>query len=134
MDRRRHWHVLWHVYNSTTPCGACTDGTVSGHHFSKDGVNWHASRIQPYTNQVEFTNGSVLTVATRERPKLIFDPVMNEISHLSTCTCVATSCPPVPAVNGKTQAWDYTSVQPVGRTTSNEQLLRIRDGLGRRSP
>lgn len=114
VDRQDHWHVIWHVYNSTTPCGDCTDRTVSGHHFSMDGVEWHASKIQPYTNQVKFTNGSVLTVATRERPKLIFDPVTSDISHLSTGTCVATSCAPVPAVNCKTQAWDYTLVQPVG--------------------
>ena len=121
MDRRGHWHVIWHVYNSTTPCGACTDSTVSGHHFSADGVEWHASKVQPYTNKVEFTNGSVLTVATRERPKLIFDPITGDISHLSTGTCVAASCAPVPAVNCKTQAWDYTLVQPVGqRSTNNE--------------
>ena len=67
------------------------------------------------TNKVQYTNGSLITVATRERPKLIFDPTTNQISHLSTGTCVATTCPPVPPVNCKTLYWDYTLVQPVGR-------------------
>ena len=115
MDRRGNWHVVWHVYNATTPCGVCDDSTVSGHHFSANGLDWHASRIEPYTNKVEYTNGSTITVATRERPKLIFDPETEEITHLSTGTCVATTCAPVPPVNCKTAFWDYTLVQPVGQ-------------------
>ena len=47
MDRQGNWHVIWHVYNSTTPCGACSDNTVSGHHFSTNGIDWHASKVQP---------------------------------------------------------------------------------------
>jgi hypothetical protein len=47
MDTHDNWHVVWHVYNATTPCGACTDSTVSGHHFSSDGNTWFASDIEP---------------------------------------------------------------------------------------
>jgi hypothetical protein len=105
------------MYNATTPCGACNDTTVSGHHFSANGLDWHSSRIEPYTSKVAYTNGTTITVATRERPKLIFHPeTAGEISHLSTGTCVATTCAPVPPVNCKTAFWDYTLVQPVGQT------------------
>jgi hypothetical protein len=45
--------VIWHVYNATTPCGLCDSQTVSGHHFSRDGLTWHASAVEPYTNEYE---------------------------------------------------------------------------------
>jgi hypothetical protein len=66
-----------------------------------------------YTNEVVYTNGSVVTVATRERPKLLFDPITNDLTHLVTGTCSAVTCPPIPPVNCKIVAWDYTLVQAI---------------------
>ena len=90
--------------NSTTPCGACDSPTVSGHHFSRDGITWHASDVEPYPNHYELYSQAsgiqTVHVSTRERPKLIFDS-KGEISHLVTGTCEARTCPPIPPVNCK---------------------------------
>jgi hypothetical protein len=106
---KRGWHVLFHASipdNSTDADTNCESSVVSAHMFSIDGYDWHVSSISPYTTQVEVNqpqatssggHGSsedttrVMTVATRERPKLIFD-ADGEMTHLINGVCGAPSC------------------------------------------
>lgn len=46
-DQRNHWHLLAHVYN-TVPFKATGLNYISGHGFSKDGVHWNLTNIEPY--------------------------------------------------------------------------------------
>jgi hypothetical protein len=89
------WHVIYHVYNATTPCGACLGTMVSGHAFSADGVTWHQSPVQPFDNVYGRTDGVNVTVSTRERPKLLFNSA-GVPTHLSNGVCQAVTCPPTP--------------------------------------
>ena len=45
---------------------------ISGHAYSIDGYNWTFSPIQPYSNAVQRTDGTVQHFATLERPKLLW--------------------------------------------------------------
>ena len=45
---------------------------ISGHAYSIDGYNWTFSPIQPYSNAVHRTDGTVQHFATLERPKLLW--------------------------------------------------------------
>jgi hypothetical protein len=89
------WHVIYHVYNATTPCGACLGTMVSGHAYSPDGWTWYQSPVQPFDNTYTTTDGVNVTVATRERPKLLFDSNGNP-THLTNGVCQAVTCPPTP--------------------------------------
>jgi hypothetical protein len=93
--------------------------------FSVDGFAWHGSTISPYGTQVEVlqpvTDGGnsktrVITVATRERPKLIFD-ASGEITHLINGVCSAPSCTDsrTGCVDCKYRHWDFTLIQPLQR-------------------
>ena len=78
--------------------------------------SWHISSTSPYGTQVELATGGSVTVATRERPKLWFDPKTWEMTHLFNGVCSAASCPNGPAtgcVDCKYANWDYTLVQPL---------------------
>ena len=134
-------HILWHVYNSTEPCGSCLpeNAPLSGRKiimilsrfvalsvslttkaslpgtadwFSTNGHTWNVSDTQPYSNVVHTTDGKQLRLSTRERPKLMFDD-SGEITHLITGVCPQHSCAPTAAVNCKMTAWDFTMVQPL---------------------
>ena len=91
-------HILWHVYNSTEPCGSCLpeNAPLSGHWFSADGHTWNVSDTQPYSNVVHTTDGKQLRLSTLERPKLMFDD-SGEITHLITGVCPQHSCAPTAA-------------------------------------
>lgn len=120
----RGWHLLFHasVPESGPSAGRnCTTTVVSGHMFSEDAFTWHASPISPYTSQVEVQVGSggdqateVVTVATRERPKLVFDShgrmthLINGVSGVPSCSDSPTGC-----VNCKYRHWAYTLIQPL---------------------
>ena len=58
---------------------------ISGHAWSTDGYNWTFSTIQPYSNAVHRTDGSVQNFATLERPKLLWgdalDPFREQFSR-----------------------------------------------------
>jgi len=53
--------------------------------FSRDGLsNWTISTVEPYSFKINYTDGTTGLVATRERPKLLFDPMTGEPTHLYT--------------------------------------------------
>jgi hypothetical protein len=112
IDKRGHWHVIYHAYNAATdrPGGG---SLVSLHHFSGDGLRWRASPTPPYTNEVQWADGSTSTVATRERPKLILGQDGTPTA-LVTAVCSVPSCgQSEPPVNCKSFFHDYTLVQPL---------------------
>jgi len=113
LDSRGNWHVIYHVYNATTPCGVCTGELVSGHSYSVDGVNWHSATTQPFTNTRKLTNGQTVTYSTFERPAFFFND-KNQPTHLLSGTCGGTAtCPPTPGVDCKYNYWDFTYIQPL---------------------
>eukprot|EP00037_Helgoeca_nana_P026015 m.289665 g.289665 ORF g.289665 m.289665 type:complete len:449 (-) comp27112_c0_seq3:3594-4940(-) len=135
----RGWHVLFHASipdGSPTAGHNCTASVVSAHMFSVDGFVWHASATSPYGSQVEVLHPSggggstttnthtnrgadaetrVFTVATRERPKLVFD-VHGQMTHLINGVCGAPSCtdsPKTGCMDCKYHHWDFTLIQPI---------------------
>ena len=91
------------------------NSTVSMHTYSKDGFTWHAGAEQPYTTQVETTAG-IVTVSTRERPKLVFNAA-GQMTHLVNGVSGASQCefggPPSACTNCKLRFWDFTLVAPL---------------------
>ena len=76
-DARGNWHLLGHRYdyrdgfpvnpNQTMPL------LVSGHAYSKDGVQWYFNTAQqPFDPVVKFANGTRQHFSTFERPHLVF--------------------------------------------------------------
>ena len=62
-------------------------------------------------------SGDTITVASRERPKALFD-VQGRMSHLINGVCSAVSSAPTPCEECKDtsrpqQYWDYTLVTPL---------------------
>lgn len=107
---KRGFHVIYHAYipNEHPPHGHdCTRSTVSKHVFSKDGKDWFESPGHPYGTQVELLGGETITVATRERPSLLFEMDsmgQTRLSHLLNGVCSAPDCPggpPAGCVNCK---------------------------------
>jgi hypothetical protein len=86
------FHLLFHVYETGEPGTTCTNSTVSAHLFSKDGYEWHTTPNQPYGTTVSLIDGSNFTVATRERPKFVFDPVTGQPTHLINGVSALPSC------------------------------------------
>ena len=92
-DQRGHWHAIAHVFASEH-CGTSDPKSVtpscnpiSGHLFSRDGLtNWTTSDVEPYSFTVQYDDGTSGLLATRERPKLLFDPATGEPTHLYTAT------------------------------------------------
>ena len=111
-DTEGHFHVLYHRFQQA-PADQCVNSTVSAHAFSKDGLDWHAHPVQPYSTQVAMRSGEVITVATRERPKLFFNED-GVPTHLFNGVCSAARCTrgglPWGCVNCKNDNWDYTLV------------------------
>eukprot|EP00750_Incisomonas_marina_P020695 INCI4074.11.p1 GENE.INCI4074.11~~INCI4074.11.p1 ORF type:complete len:492 (-),score=45.36 INCI4074.11:1168-2643(-) len=77
-DSRGNFHFLAHRYdyrdgwpvnpNQTMPI------LVSGHGFSRDGVDWHFNQAeQPFDAVVTFENGTKQQFSTYERPHLLFN-------------------------------------------------------------
>lgn len=112
VDARGNWHLLFHVYTLDVPA-TCVNSTVSGHWFSPDGLSWTASPTAPFGNNVAFTDGSAMTVATRERPKLLFNSAGEPTHLVNGVTGGASHCAPTPCVNCKYNYWDFTLVQPL---------------------
>jgi hypothetical protein len=118
----RGFHLLFHASNhdENPPLGhECRNSTVSAHLFSPDGFVWRVSETQPYTTEVEVCvpggGTKVVVVATRERPKLLFDTrgrpthLINGVSGVSSCT----DSPRTGCVDCKYRHWAYTLVQPL---------------------
>jgi hypothetical protein len=71
LDPRGNWHALFHVW-STEILPNCIYTNVSAHAFSRDGLDWFFSPIQPYNSTVALDDGTTFITPTRERPKLFF--------------------------------------------------------------
>jgi len=122
IDPRGNWHVIYHVYQ-TFRTDSCVGSIVSGHVYSPDGITWFSTDASPYTNQVWWANnagpvpgGGPTTLATRERPKLFFDPVSgNPVALINGVTLDVSSCPDVATgcVDCKYNDITSTLVQPL---------------------
>ena len=113
LERDGSWHVIWHAFNGTTPCGDCDDGLVAAHHASPDGIHWRESATPPFDNAIRFTNGSTVVVSTRERPVLVRAAPGGGFSHIVSAVCEPRECAPVRSVNCKYRCADFTLVQPL---------------------
>jgi hypothetical protein len=118
----RGFHVIYHAYirNEHPPHGHdCTKSTVAKYLFSKDGKQWHIAPGCPYGTQIEVKGQGNITIATRERPSLLFGKDASgqaRMTHLLTSACSAPNCPggnPRGCVNCKYVHWDYTLIQPL---------------------
>ena len=65
VDKRGHFHVIFHVYKYGEPRDTCEDSTISAHIFSGDGYEWHLSEEQPYDNHILMSDNQTLIVSTR---------------------------------------------------------------------
>eukprot|EP00040_Diaphanoeca_grandis_P022248 m.119183 g.119183 ORF g.119183 m.119183 type:complete len:551 (+) comp28720_c1_seq7:201-1853(+) len=90
-DLRGHWHLLAHVYN-VVPFATSNSNYISGHGFSRDGLHWNISLVEPYSYNVSYSDGTFANVATRERPKLVFDQRTKEPSYLITAVSPQWPC------------------------------------------
>lgn len=101
-DTRGNYHQFFHTYTMTCDTPLCDPTSISGHSFSSDGLAWHTSCVQPYFNTANVSDGSVVQMSTRERPKLIFGPD-GEPTHLINGVCPTPHCPPQAAIQCKVQ-------------------------------
>ena len=106
MDVRGIWHVFFHVYTMTCDTPECDPTAISGHSFSRDGLEWFRSPTQPYFTTANVTDGSVVQMSTRERPKLIFG-ANGEPTHLINGVDENPHCPPQAAIQCKVHG-DHT--------------------------
>lgn len=69
-DKRGNWHVIFHVY----ALEAFKTGIekYSGHAYSRNGLDWTFSDVEPFGGTVQYTDGTNQSFATRERPQLTF--------------------------------------------------------------
>ena len=68
-DRRQNWHILFHVFSKSSNW---TVNRYSGHGYSRDGLDWKYSDVEPFNGTIDFVDGSSATYSTRERPHLLF--------------------------------------------------------------
>ena len=73
-DSRGNWHALTHNQGSGNRCGSGDAGHSCGAHlFSRDSRSWRISKQAAYTPAVALkSNGSTVTMGTRQRPQLVF--------------------------------------------------------------
>jgi hypothetical protein len=122
IDQRGFWHQFFHTYTMTCDTPLCDPTSISGHSFSRDGLTWYKSCVQPYFNTANVSDGSVVQMSTRERPKLLFNAA-GEPTHLFNGVCPTPHCPPQAAIQCKVQGlgphtgyWDHTLVVPLDWT------------------
>ena len=103
----RGWHLLYHVHSTTeNPSHGreCVNATVSGY-------DWHTRPLSPYGTKVQLTSGGVMTVATRERPKMWFNSTGHN-THLLVQQRVRRrqllKPPKTGCVDCKFANWDFT--------------------------
>ena len=121
-DRRGNWHILFHVFSHS---GNWSVNRYSGHGYSRDGLSWDYSDVEPFDGMVDFTDGTSMTYSTRERPHLLFeDPaarttpvaVVSAVSAVpagAVCeTChLRGQCHSCKLTHGRD--WTYTVLQPL---------------------
>ena len=123
---QRGFHIIWHAYiwDENPPHGHdCRTSTVAKYMFSQDGKQWYNAPGHPYGTQIEVRGQGNVTVATRERPSLIFETKkpgalngQSRMTYLLNAVCSAPNCPdgpPAGCVNCKYDHWDYTLIQPL---------------------
>ena len=85
-NARGEWHALFHANtwgdsrNQIFPVA----GHAGRHAFSADGERWSFSRTPAFNGTVQWSNGSSIKAARRERPFLIFDDETHAPTHLFT--------------------------------------------------
>jgi hypothetical protein len=123
-DRRGHWHIVFHVY-ALEPFHAHRE-RYAGHGYSRDGLTWTFSEVEPFNGTIRFEDGTRKTFATRERPQLVFarDDVNRTtpqglITAVSpqpigpSCgTCSQQACSQCKVTPGRD--WTFTLYQPLG--------------------
>jgi hypothetical protein len=106
-DARGNWHVIYHTYTfpgegvSCANPPDCDPTSISGHSFSRDGLSWTVSPLQPYFNVANFSDAPALHMSTRERPHLIFAEDGVTPVALSNGICPVPHCPPQGAIECK---------------------------------
>ena len=106
IDKRGIWRQFFHVYTMTCDTPLCDPTAISGHSFSRDGLNWFRSPTQPYFTTANVSDGSVVQMSTRERPKLIFN-ADGDPTHLINGVDENPHCPPQAAIQCKVHG-DHT--------------------------
>ena len=102
---------------------------TAAHMFSLDGYQWHTTPVQPYGTQILLSDGTNLTVATRERPKIYFDGegrmthLFNGVSALSSCWDASdgTADGSATAADGPSTAADGSTIAADGFTAERLQ-------------
>lgn len=119
LDKRGNWHQFFHTYTMSCDTPRCDPTSISGHSFSQDGLVWYGSCVQPYFNTANVSDGSVVQMSTRERPKLLFNAEGGPIA-LSNGICPMPNCYPQAAIQCKVQGidahtgyWDHTLIVPL---------------------
>ena len=119
-DANNNFHVLYHAYQYAGTPDDCDDSVVSAHAYSIDGYDWHVSSVPPYGTQlrVDCPDGSTtVTLATRERPKLVLQNGI--LTHMVEGVCGASGCSTKDAkhcVNCKYRNWDFTLISTFDRS------------------
>ena len=72
LDPRGRYHVLFHCHwPHSEGASSPAPGDQGGHAFSRDGVVWTTSAVQPFNETVELRGGSAITYEARQRPHLV---------------------------------------------------------------
>ena len=97
----QRWRVLLHVYNMSDSAHQVRVGGYAESDTSDLFGNWtlQSNETPAYNTTVKFTDGTEITLARRERPKLLFDAKTGLPSMLFNGVCDEKSC--------------YTLAQPV---------------------
>ena len=137
-DHRGNWHCLSHNSGSE---GFANLSIAGGHAFSRDLKVWGTTKGGVYSGAYVDTDLGVLALGKRERPKLIFDPVTREMTHLVTAVVEGNVSPEckgkasTPTEQAKcwfasnNNPWpgfhdqSYTLVQPINATKSTSSRL-----------
>ena len=97
------YHALFHDHKS-----------FGGHAFSLDGITWTYSAVPPYTNVVNFTDGTSVVLQRRERPHLIFD-ASGRITHLSNGVQPPPTEGKAPPNASFENDYTYTLIHPIAK-------------------
>ena len=95
IDPRGRYHTLMHCHwhNDSLDGG----GDQGAHAFSRDGVTWTTSAVQPFNETVALSDGRAITYNARQRPHLVL--------HSDGIAGVSPSGSPAALVTGM-KAWN----------------------------
>ena len=73
-DRRGNYHIIAHSQGGTNVCGGSKGFACSVHLFAEAATGpWTPSLTPVFDAHTELTNGTDVTMATRQRPQIVFD-------------------------------------------------------------